>query len=519
MFCSRCGKTLKPGAEVCSCGQAVGQSRFEGVPYTSAQARIAPGEAFDPTGAALPYTRTTYTGKDEQMQADADNDARTTYRPVYEGASVPEEIRGDVRRAVDGEEDADEPAAPAIEDPLVREMFAEDGESAIDDFDLSQLRSRPITSDGRAGISRDVTEYVEQLEAAERGRRGRRRKVYGAETDEGPVGGTAYAGEDTGDVEDVFADIPEDYGPAARGNMSIALKTIGAVALVAVVAVGIWYFVGRVGDIQQDNSPIAGVSSELYTQGVELINRHADNDYVQSLLTQSQTDGLVGVVNTLNADAQAVEALLPEGTEVSTDDQTFVAALSAIQENIASAVSVDVLALTDTTLTDAEKEARSSENWSIVRNAIAELTSATTTAELTSIIGGETIEVSQPSAEIEATPTPVPYTTLSRGDQSNEVIALQQRLYELGYLNDNIDGNFGSNTQTAVKLFQTAVGLEPTGIADAAMQNALYADDAPRTQYAQPTTQAPTATPTPEPSPETTPDAAGGESAADPSAA
>ena len=36
------------------------------------------------------------------MQADADDDARTTYRPVYEGASVPEEIRGDVRRAVDG---------------------------------------------------------------------------------------------------------------------------------------------------------------------------------------------------------------------------------------------------------------------------------------------------------------------------------------------------------------------------------------------------------------------------------
>ena len=508
MFCSRCGKTLKPGVEVCSCGQVVGQSRFEGVPYTSAQARIEPGESVDPAGAALPYTRTTYTGKDEQMQADADADARTTYRPVYEGASVPEEIRSDVRRAVDGEESADAQAAPAAEDPLVREMFEDDGEGAIDDFDLSQLRSRPITSDGRAGISRDVTEYVEQLEAAERGRRGRRRKVYGEESDVYAAGGTAYAGEDVGDAEDVFSDLPEDYAPAARGNMNMILKIIGALALVAVVAVGVWFFINRIGDIQQDTSPIAGVSSELYAQGVALINEHADDTYVQSLLTQSQTDGLVGVVNTLNADAQAVQDLLPDAETASTDDQTFVAALSAIQENIASAVSVDVLALTDTTLTDAEKAARSSENWALVRNSITQLTSATTTAELTGIIGGETIVVTQPSAEAEATPTPVPYATLSRGDKSNEVIALQQRLYELGYLNDNIDGNFGSNTQTAVKLFQTAVGLEPTGIADAAMQNALYAEDAPRTQYAQ-STPAPAETPAPETSPEAATDADG----------
>ena len=67
MFCSKCGKTLKPGVEVCSCGQIVGVGRFEGVPYTSAQPRIAP-EA-DAAQDALPYTRTTYTGKDEQLQA------------------------------------------------------------------------------------------------------------------------------------------------------------------------------------------------------------------------------------------------------------------------------------------------------------------------------------------------------------------------------------------------------------------------------------------------------------------
>ena len=93
-------------------------------------------------------------------------------------------------------------------------------------------------------------------------------------------------------------------------------------------------------------------------------------------------------------------------------------------------------------------------------------------------------------------PSPAPYTTLSRGDKNNDVIALQERLTELGYLNDSIDGNFGGNTQTAVKLFQSAVGMEETGIADPAMQAALFAEDAPYHPSAQPT-PTPTAAPTP----------------------
>ena len=488
MFCSKCGKTLKPGVEVCSCGQVVGAGRFDGVPYTSAQPRIAP-EADAPQD-ALPYTRTTYTGKDEQMQADADDDARTTYRPVYEGASVPEEIRGDVRRAVDGDEEGDaQQAPPAEEDPLVREMFDE-GEAGIDDFDLSQLRSRPITSDGRAGISRDVSEYVERLEAAERGKRGRRRKVYGAEEYAAEDG---YAPQEGG--EDMFADIPEEeYAPAPRVNTSVLLKILGALVAVAVVAVGVWYFVGNLNAVQEQTSPIPGVSSELYEQGLALIQQHADNTYVQSLLTQAQQNGLLSIVTPLESDAQAIQALLP--AEPSEADQQFLSALTSIQDNINNAVTIDASALSDTTTSAADKEARSSENWAIVRDDITELANATSAAELTAIIGGEVVQISQPTAGPTPSPTPVPYTTLSRGDKSNEVIALQQRLTELGYLDDTIDGNFGGNTQTAVKLFQSAVGMEETGIADPAMQAALFADDAPYHPSAQPT-PTPTAAPTP----------------------
>ena len=106
-------------------------------------------------------------------------------------------------------------------------MFDEGEGGGIDDFDLSQLRSRPITSDGRAGISRDVSEYVNRrARQARPPAQGLRR---GGLT-RGPApqeGGRNFAEEG-----------PEEYGPAPRVNTSMILKIIGALAAVAVVAVG-----------------------------------------------------------------------------------------------------------------------------------------------------------------------------------------------------------------------------------------------------------------------------------------
>jgi hypothetical protein len=60
MFCSKCGKTLPYGAEKCEfCSKTVGESRFEGSPYTSAQDRIYPGDDV-PTQLMQNYTRTSY---------------------------------------------------------------------------------------------------------------------------------------------------------------------------------------------------------------------------------------------------------------------------------------------------------------------------------------------------------------------------------------------------------------------------------------------------------------------------
>ena len=58
------------------------------------------------------------------------------------------------------------------------------------------------------------------------------------------------------------------------------------------------------------------------------------------------------------------------------------------------------------------------------------------------------------------------FVTLSRGGRTGvRVVALQERLRELGYQACAADGSFGERTQTAVALFQAENGLRPTGVA------------------------------------------------------
>ena len=69
-------------------------------------------------------------------------------------------------------------------------------------------------------------------------------------------------------------------------------------------------------------------------------------------------------------------------------------------------------------------------------------------------------------------------STLRRGDQSSEVRVLQQYLKDLGYLSSEPDGQFGSGTERAVKLFQEANGLTADGIAGAGTLSILYSGSA-----------------------------------------
>ncbi len=79
-------------------------------------------------------------------------------------------------------------------------------------------------------------------------------------------------------------------------------------------------------------------------------------------------------------------------------------------------------------------------------------------------------------SDIAPEPSPaVIYPILQKGSNGDEVVALQKRLTELGYLEGAIDGAFGSGTERAVKAAQKALGFEQNGIADHQFQVKLFA--------------------------------------------
>lgn len=65
---------------------------------------------------------------------------------------------------------------------------------------------------------------------------------------------------------------------------------------------------------------------------------------------------------------------------------------------------------------------------------------------------------------------------LSKGDSGENVSRIQSRLYALGYLSrtNSLDGDYGTTTAAAVKLFQSTNGLTADGAADVATLRALY---------------------------------------------
>jgi len=97
--------------------------------------------------------------------------------------------------------------------------------------------------------------------------------------------------------------------------------------------------------------------------------------------------------------------------------------------------------------------------------------------------------VPTPSPTPVPTPTPTPDPTLKRGDESEEVQKLQERLMHLGYLQlDESTQKYGPATEDAVILFQRQVNyteslgatLDQDGIAGLQTLALVYSDDAPK---------------------------------------
>src|SRR6266436_1530462 len=66
--------------------------------------------------------------------------------------------------------------------------------------------------------------------------------------------------------------------------------------------------------------------------------------------------------------------------------------------------------------------------------------------------------------------------TLKRGSTGPEVTALQQRLQDLGFDPNGVDGIFGPGTESAVKAFQQAKGLAVDGKVGPITRAALQLD-------------------------------------------
>lgn len=540
MFCARCGKTLPENATSCNvCGLNFGDTRFYNAVNTSAQAVIYPGDDVfelyfrpelhddqqepnvsedDSSRYAegythSSYTRTSYTTRPD-MATNGAKDERTTYRPAFEGSSIPEDMRSahDQEEAQAAAEEAEEAGAEVEGTEAAAEESAGDeshsyaktreGRSSIremeqdlqmSEIDLSKLVTSPIEIRELAGIDPSITEKIQQLESEPqpRIRLGRRAAAFGDYEEAAQPADETYAEEayadDTytaesnpdmvepnGDFE--YADYEEDDELRHTNfNLKRILQILGAIVVVVALCIGGVMWINYIRGTQS-SAPIENVGEDLYTQGITLIKSHASTENISKILTDysSQGSSLTALSAQLQQSAAAVDALLPENA--TENEQLFMTALKKIETNIANCIISDAMAVSqnDTAAVDA-----SDSRWAVVENSISMLEAADSAAALTAIINGEVIDVQK----VEATPTPEPeinYNTLSKGDKSDEVVDMQTRLVDLGYLKETPDGAFGSKTQTAVKIFQQMAGLPVTGIADNATLVALYDDAAPR---------------------------------------
>ena len=102
----------------------------------------------------------------------------------------------------------------------------------------------------------------------------------------------------------------------------------------------------------------------------------------------------------------------------------------------------------------------------------------------------------KPGAKAEPEVT-IASTTLKRGDNSQAVKTMQERLVALGYLTGKADGRFGVATYNALKAFQKANKLKSDGVAGQATLTALNSKKAVSVEGGTLATTAPALTPAP----------------------
>ena len=107
----------------------------------------------------------------------------------------------------------------------------------------------------------------------------------------------------------------------------------------------------------------------------------------------------------------------------------------------------------------------------------AEAPEAGEAAEKAEAPGADAASESDEAPEAAAADTSM-YTLMEKGSKGDEVKALQTRLFDLGFYNKGIDGDYGNGTVRAIQEFEEYNGLEPTGIASPELQAFLFSDGA-----------------------------------------
>ena len=148
MFCSNCGKTIRPDEAACPhCGASMGEGRFNGTMYTSVQARIPVDDLKRAPSGSVAFTRTDYMSEEGQPQPDVYSN--TTYRPLLSAqedqsrqapaAPQPQQpAPGDVPEAEDlpapaaaaVPQDGQAPAPDEVSSPAQDEFYTEEGAQA-----------------------------------------------------------------------------------------------------------------------------------------------------------------------------------------------------------------------------------------------------------------------------------------------------------------------------------------------------------------------------------------------------
>jgi len=91
-------------------------------------------------------------------------------------------------------------------------------------------------------------------------------------------------------------------------------------------------------------------------------------------------------------------------------------------------------------------------------------------------IPAQNVTVTTPPAG--GTTSLIPTRNLYNGCSGDDVKAVQQRLKDLGYLDDKVDGKFGPNTELAMRAFQIKNGLSATGMGNQTTYAVLFSVDA-----------------------------------------